>query len=502
MPEERLQKIISNSGMASRRTAERWIAEGRVAVNGIVTRVPGSRANVLRDEITIDGIPVRTAEHRYFALNKPRGIVTTSRDERGRPTVLDLVPIGDVVLHPVGRLDLDSEGLVLLTSDGNLTNRLTHPSREVEKEYLVAIDRPLSEAQVQRAVRGIEESGERLRWQSARPALPPADDPEEHPGAGGWLLVVLRHGRKREIRRILEALGRRVILLKRIRIGPLVLGQLGSGAFRELSEREVRALYEASAGGTPNRGGRARVRPLQSPDPQPPPNFSGPASEANLPWNVTIDGPAASGKTAVGTALAGALGYELLDTGLMYRAFALAALRKNVPAEDSRCRRFGESLRMEVITGPKTRIMIDGEDVTQRLRDSEIEATVSSYSALPAVRRLMVSAQREAAAHARTVVLGRDIGTVVLPDAPVKIYLDASEATRMRRRELQEAAEVSGRTDSESSRRNIAHRDSVDSTRATSPLRPAPDAVYIDTTDLPLEEVVERVSEVVRGAAG
>ncbi|MFQ5382068.1 MAG: (d)CMP kinase, partial [Dehalococcoidia bacterium] len=385
----------------------------------------------------------------------------------------------------------------LLTNDGNLTNRLTHPGHGVEKEYLVAVDSPLTPAELQRAVRGIEDSGERLRWQSARTVIPPDGGEAELPSAGGWLLVVLRQGRKREIRRILGALGRNVVLLRRIRIGPLALGALGSGAFRELAEGEVRALYDASSKRRTKRGKpEPEKRPAESGLRQGTPPRTAAGQRRRLPWNVAIDGPAASGKTAVGTALSRTLGYDVLDTGAMYRAFALAAMSQGVPAEDSACARLGESLQFEVVTGNETRILIDGEDVTPRLREPEVEDSVSSYSALPAVRRLMVESQREAARRSRTVVLGRDIGTVVLPEAPVKIYLDASEPARAKRRSLQ-----TGDGKTKSSRRNIAHRDTVDSTRAASPLRPAVDAVRIDTTNLSLAEVVERVTEVVRCAS-
>lgn len=244
---ERLQKILSNAGVASRRVAEEMILAGRVAVNGTVRDTLGARADPELDEVTLDGVPVLRGRYRYFMLNKPAGFVTTARDERGRETALDLVPIGDVQLHPVGRLDRDSEGLLLITNDGHLTDLLTHPRYEVEKEYLVAIDAPLAERDLQRLVRGIEEGGERLRAASARRAGRPEPGPgEEAAEAGEWLLLVLRQGRNREVRRMLEALGRRVLHLRRVRVGPVHLGTLGSGAFRELAPEEVEALYAAA----------------------------------------------------------------------------------------------------------------------------------------------------------------------------------------------------------------------------------------------------------------
>jgi 23S rRNA pseudouridine2605 synthase len=252
---ERLQKILSNAGVASRRTAEEWILAGRVAVNGAVVTTLGARADLEEDEITVDGVPVVRGRYRYFALNKPAGFVTTARDDEGRETVLDLVPIAGLQLHPVGRLDLDSEGLLVLTNDGHLTDLLTHPRNQVEKEYLVGLDQPLAKRDIERLVRGIESDGEKLRAAAASPAAPPDAGPgEETPPAGAWLLLTLRQGRKREIRRMMELLGRRVVLLRRIRVGSLALGRLGSGAFRELSDDEVLALYESGKRGVPAPG--------------------------------------------------------------------------------------------------------------------------------------------------------------------------------------------------------------------------------------------------------
>lgn len=246
MAVERLQKILSNAGVASRRVAEELILAGRVAVNGTVQATLGARADPETDEVTVDGVPVRRERYRYFALNKPPGFVTTTSDEHGRETVVDLVPIGDIQLHPVGRLDMESEGLLLLTNDGHLTGLLTHPRYEVEKEYLVGVDAPLAKAALQRLVRGVQSDGERLRAVSAASASAPVRGAgEEPPPAPAWVLMVLRQGRNREIRRMMEAVGRRVLVLRRIRIGPLHLGRLGPGAFRELTDAEVEALYTA-----------------------------------------------------------------------------------------------------------------------------------------------------------------------------------------------------------------------------------------------------------------
>lgn len=205
---------------------------------------------------------------------------------------------------------------------------------------------------------------------------------------------------------------------------------------------------------------------------------------------IAIDGPAASGKSSLGRALAERLGYFFLDTGLMYRAFALAAVRHGVSAEDGAgCADLARHLDMKVEANSDTRIVIDGEDVTEQLRSPEVEATVSAYSANHAVRNEMVRRQRALAARGRTVMAGRDIGTVVLPEAPLKLYLEASEETRVERREAQ--AEAWGEEQASArAREHIAGRDRVDSSRTVSPLRPADDAVVIDTSALSLDEVL------------
>ncbi|MCC7364429.1 MAG: pseudouridine synthase [Dehalococcoidia bacterium] len=319
---ERLQKILSNAGASSRRKAEELIIGGHVAVNGVVQDQLGARADPDVDEVTVDGVPVRLERYRYFALNKPAGFVTTASDDQGRPTVLDLVAIGDIQLHPVGRLDMDSEGLLLVTNDGHLTDLLTHPRYQVEKEYLVALDAPLSRADLQRLVRGLESDGDRLRALSAHPATPPATGPgEELPDAGAWLLLTLAEGKNREIRRMMTALGRQVRLLRRIRVGPLHIGGMSTGSFRELTAEEVHALYatvtvareraarepERPPGSkkfkpTPPRGAPARAtapRPgsraatAKAPQDEPAPRRAKPAAGAPAPRATGTSGAAA-----------------------------------------------------------------------------------------------------------------------------------------------------------------------------------------------------------------
>ena len=224
--EERLQKLLSACGLASRRTVEQWIEAGRVTVNGTKARL-GDKADLDRDRIEVDGRPVRPGGDRlYLMLNKPRGYVTTLSDEKGRKTVAELVSGCGRRVWPVGRLDLDSEGLLLLTDDGALTHALLHPSHEVEKEYRVWVEGDVDAALP--VLRGPME----LDGYALRPA-------RVTPAGEGVLSVVIHEGRNRQVRRMCAAAGLRVRRLQRVREGELCLGALPVGAWRRLTGEEL-----------------------------------------------------------------------------------------------------------------------------------------------------------------------------------------------------------------------------------------------------------------------
>ncbi|MCL5958962.1 MAG: rRNA pseudouridine synthase [Chloroflexi bacterium] len=236
--QERLQKILANAGVASRRATEEMIRAGRVTVNEkVVTRL-GTRADPLQDRIAVDGRLLRCeAELVYLAVNKPQGYISTARDTHGRKTVLDLAPkMGR--LYPVGRLDADSEGLILLTNDGDLAYRLTHPSFVVEKEYRVLVEGHPSSEKLARLRQGVEIDGE-----VSAPAKVEETGRED---GNTWLRLVIHEGRKRQIRRMAEAVGHPVIKLMRTRIGSLRLGELAPGQFRRLAPGEVQKLFTGS----------------------------------------------------------------------------------------------------------------------------------------------------------------------------------------------------------------------------------------------------------------
>ena len=234
MSRERLQRYLARSGVASRRACEQLIVEGRVRVNGSPVRELGTSVDADHDRVEVDRRAVRPATVRtYVALNKPSGVVSTASDPQGRPTVVDLVEQSSRI-YPVGRLDTDSEGLLLLTDDGDLAMRLTHPRYGVDKEYRILVRGQVDAATLATLSKGVVLDG--------RPTAPARFEVAEREAAGTWLRVTIHEGRNRQIRRMAEAVGLEVVRLVRVRIGPLRLGRLSSGAWRSLTAAEVDAL--------------------------------------------------------------------------------------------------------------------------------------------------------------------------------------------------------------------------------------------------------------------
>ncbi|HTX31656.1 MAG TPA: pseudouridine synthase [Solirubrobacteraceae bacterium] len=248
----RLVKFVATAGVASRRASEELIRAGRVAVNGQPVIDPARDVSE-QDEVTVDGDAVRQPERRVvYAVNKPLGVVSTARDPQGRPTVVGLVPDA-IRLYPVGRLDADSSGLILLTNDGELAHRLTHPSFEVTKTYVATVaGAPVGEAALRRLRAGVELEDGRTAPARVRRL------------AGERLEITIHEGRNRQVRRMCEAVGYPVRALERVAFGPLKLGGLASGGYRRLTGAETAQL--ASAGSEARRsesgssGGRGRQR--------------------------------------------------------------------------------------------------------------------------------------------------------------------------------------------------------------------------------------------------
>jgi 23S rRNA pseudouridine2605 synthase len=240
LAEERLQKILAKAGLASRRGAEEMISAGRVTVDGEKVTQQGVKADPDRQQICLDGTPIKSREAKeYWLLNKPRGVVSTVKDPQGRKRVVDLLPPEAGRVYPVGRLDRDSEGLVLLTNDGELANRLMHPRYEITKTYKVWVQGMPAAGTLERLRTGVDIGDER-----------PTSPARVHMKAGNphrsKLTFVLNEGRKREIRRMCETVGHPVTRLLRVALGPLKLGEIPPGAARRLEMTEVHELRQAT----------------------------------------------------------------------------------------------------------------------------------------------------------------------------------------------------------------------------------------------------------------
>jgi len=229
--EKRLQKILAEIGIASRRKAEEMIIEGRVTVNGKVATI-GMKADLNRDHIKLNGkLLIRPEPKVYLIVNKPKGVVTSLHDPEGRPTIKDFLKGVKYRVFPVGRLDYDSEGLLLLTNDGNFTHTVLHPSKKIPKTYLVKVREVLEDDEIEKLRKGI-----RLEDGVTAPAKVKRIRKTEN---NSWLEITLHEGKKRQIRRMLDKVGHPVLKLKRIRINGIELGNLESGKYRYLMPDEV-----------------------------------------------------------------------------------------------------------------------------------------------------------------------------------------------------------------------------------------------------------------------
>jgi 23S rRNA pseudouridine2605 synthase len=233
--EERLQKILSRAGIASRRAAEEILAQGRITVNGEVVREPGTKADLEKDDVRVDGVRVKPPQAPvYIALNKPKGVVTTRNDPDRRQTVMDLVP-HVAGLFPVGRLDVTTEGLIILTNDGAFAERVAHPRYETPRVYLAKVRGVPDAKTFERMRTGVTVDGERMAVDRVR--LVESDH-------NSWVEVTLHEGKHHEVRRLLEAVGHPVSKLQRVSIGPVTLKGLGVGEYRSLTPQEVHGLLK------------------------------------------------------------------------------------------------------------------------------------------------------------------------------------------------------------------------------------------------------------------
>ena len=471
MPAERIQKLLARSGVASRRGAEVLISAGRVTVNGRAARL-GDTADPGADLVALDGLPLPAQSATvHYAVHKPAGLLSSAHDERGRRSVVSLLDAaGDARLWPAGRLDVDSEGLMVLTNDGDWANRVLHPRYGVEREYAVLVDPTPSSADMDALLAGVELDDGPARLLAIQLAAPPQEVTRSSPERGRWLRLRVGEGRKHEVRRLLAAGGYHVERLVRTRLGSLSLDGLGEGEWRALRPAEVEAMA----------GARPKVR----------------AADARTPLTVAVDGPSGSGKSTVGYALAQRIGANFVDTGLMYRALTVAAMERSLDADDGEALgRLAREVRIEVRrprheqTDRRETVLLDRRDVTKEARAPRIDRMVSSVSRHAAVRDAMLHVQRAAARRGDTVMVGRDIGTVVLPDATLKVFLTAAASVRAARR----AAEMGRPERGDRYLAEIEERDAADMGREVAPLRKAPGALVLDTGELDVAACVDAI---------
>jgi len=235
---ERLNKLLAHAGLGSRRHCEELITAGRVSVDGRAVRDLGTKVDPVQQRVAVDGRPVRLERHVYWLVNKPRGYLCTNYDPAGRPRVIDLVPHVSQRVYTVGRLDEESEGMVLLTNDGDLANRLMHPRFGVEKTYLVQVAGKPTREDLEQLLKGVWLSDGHVRARRVKRL--------KSQGESAWLQIVLSEGKNREVRRMLARLGHKVMRLRRTAIGPVLLGRLPPGKSRPLRRDELARLRRAA----------------------------------------------------------------------------------------------------------------------------------------------------------------------------------------------------------------------------------------------------------------
>ncbi|HET7677646.1 MAG TPA: (d)CMP kinase [Candidatus Limnocylindrales bacterium] len=499
MPEVRIQKALADAGVASRRAAEALVAAGRVTIGDRPASI-GQRVDPERDHINVDGRPLRARpEPVYLVLDKPAGVTSTVADRHAQRTVVELVPREIRAragrLYPVGRLDRDSEGLLLLTNDGDWAERLLHPRHEVEREYAVGLATALRPEQERRLLDGIElEEGiaRLLALRAATPtetrALAGAIDPP--PGRMAWYRATIGQGWKRQLRRMFAAVGAPVSRLVRVRIGTLRLAGLRPGEVHLLSAREAARLAAALPREAGTRAEAARSDAVGD-------RRKAPARHLV----VSLDGPGSSGKSTVGAGAASRLGYRFCDTGLFYRALTWLALQRAVDLAD-------EAALVALVPavtltpdgeGRLTRVRVDGADVTARVHSARVDRHVSEVARQPRVREALLGVQRGLADGGGIIMAGRDIGTVVLPAADLKLWLQVSPEERARRRAGERGLDPDG-AEAHRLAGELRERDRIDASRPVAPMRVPEGAVVIESDGNTLEQTIEAVVLAVRAA--
>jgi 23S rRNA pseudouridine2605 synthase len=493
----RIHKALADAGVASRRKAEELVSAGRVHVNGEPAHI-GQLVDPGSDRLQVDGRPVGGSGEQkriYLALAKPAGVTSTVSDRHAERTVIDLIPRDlrqDATrLYPVGRLDRDSEGLLLLTNDGAWAQRMLHPTHGVEREYAVGVRYRLNDDQRHHLERGIDyEEGRATIARLSDATRADARMLEGLIGRGArdlvWYRATLEQGMKRQLRRMFGSVGSPVRRLVRLRFGTVRLSGMSLGDVRQISAQERRQLDSLAHGDRASREGAGARQ-------------GGAEAGRRRGLVVSVDGPGGSGKSSVGAGAAMKLRYRFCDTGVLYRGLTWLAQAHGTDLDEPSA--LVELIPlMELAPDENERyvkIIVHGRDVTEDLHTAEVDRDVSRVSQHAAVRAQLLPIQHALAAPGRIVMAGRDIGTIVLPDADLKIYLDVSVEERARRRATERGVEDDAQAVAQIED-ELRKRDGVDSTRTTAPLRVPEGALQINTDGNTLEETVDEVVDAVR----
>ena len=481
----RIHKALADAGVASRRRAEQLVIEGRVSVNGVAAGI-GQLVDRSRDAIEVDGRALNSSQERvYLVMAKPAGVTSTVSDRHAGRTVIDLVPVAlrrrVTRVYPVGRLDRDSEGLLLLTNDGGWAQRMLHPSHGVEREYEIGLERLLEPDQQRALEHGIEmEEGIArlfgLRRQTVTESRMLAGVIGGETKPVHWYHATLRQGMKRQLRRMFAAVGNPVRRLVRVRFGTLSLAGMTLGDVRELTTAELRQLEQLT-----------RRRAAQR--------------EAGRGLIVSLDGPGGSGKSTVGARAATELEYRFCDTGVLYRGLTWLAVEHEVDLDDpAALARLVPQIELAPDDNQRyVRLLVDGREVTTELHTAAVDREVSRVSQHAPVREALLPVQRRLAAPGRLIMAGRDIGTVILPDADLKLFLEVSVEERARRRARERGLATDVRAQ-EQIEEDLRRRDSIDSSREAGPLRVPEGATIVHTEGNTLDETVADVVDVIRRA--
>lgn len=462
----RLNHFLAKCGVGSRRKCDEFIAAGKVMVNGETITRMGVQINPEMDVVVFEGRAVRIENQLiYILLNKPLRTVTTTSDEKRRKTVLDVVNIRERI-YPVGRLDFNTTGALLLTNDGDMAFYLAHPRFEVSKIYRVLLDKRMRPIDLHHFGKGLD-LGNFVTAPCRIEEVRVIDN-------RSYLEVEIHEGKNRQLRRMFDSLNYQVSELERIEFAGLRLQSLKPGEWRFLTPKELQKLR------TMVESGKHKI-PGEKDTPQ-------------KEITIAIDGPAASGKSTTARAVANKLGYVYIDSGAMYRAVTLKALETGVNVKDvDLVARIAESIDIAFKKdNEKTIIYLDGKNVSDEIRAPQIDRNISPVAANPKVREILVKKQQKMGQKGGVVMDGRDIGTVVFPNAELKIFMVAGVEERARRRKKEQAAKGI-EANLGKIMADIHYRDQQDKNRTHGPLKRAPDAVEVDTTNLSIKQQVEKI---------